>query len=175
MPLYVVKILQCFLFVDGWLTAFFLLVHFESSWIFLYSINLLLADHLSSYICFVNLFFLQASYSFISFHGDVFLCVSLCVCMWVIEWGLRVKEWGCAISSLYLWCIFEAFLCHPLSSQLKLFFFRNTSIVDFCLSSAVFVKSPFFVWVCKCLIYTRKKIIIIRVRVKLNDPSASII
>lgn len=51
-----------------------------------YSINLFLADHPISGTCFVNHFFLQTSYSFISFHGDV--CVSV----------YTVKD--CVISSL---------------------------------------------------------------------------
>ena len=66
-------------------------------------------------------FFLQTSYSFISFHGDVCVsvCVCVCVCMRVIK-GLRVKECGCVISSLcFLLCIFEDCMCTRPVSQVS--------------------------------------------------------
>lgn len=68
----------------------------ESYFLFLY----FLADHSHFFflnLCFVNQsLFLLPGYSFISFHGDLNLCVD------ASDWSLKVK--GCVISSLYFWC-----------------------------------------------------------------------
>lgn len=96
--------------VIWWTTLFMLLTAVKSPCICLFSM----------YLFMLTIQFLAHALSSTSFCRPAILfyqfpwryaCVYVCLCMWVSEWGLTVKERGCVISTLWALCVFADCMC----------------------------------------------------------------